>query len=170
MKKVFGIITVALVVAAGFMGCHRHEQTATDFLTGAKGWVLSKAYSNPPYHLEDGSYASDLMNDGYLKDFESAYILVFNTTGGEIVKPGDVRAPSAEEGYVEETTLGVWKFDNPDHPTAITMHIPFLYQEEPVVCQLLDLAKDDFRIRFKVQDDEDVKKECTFTLTFVPVK
>lgn len=171
MKKIFAIIAVAIFTIVGFTGCNPHEKSATDLLTGNKGWVLSSAFSNPPFHVsEDGTYASDLINDGYLKNFEIAYILVFNTTGGEIVKPGSVVAPSPEEGFVTETTLGNWAFDNPDNPSTISMHIPFLYQEGPKVCQILNLSKDDFRIRFTVEDDEDAKKTCTFTLTYIPVK
>jgi len=153
-----------------FTRCEPREQSATDLLTG-QGWVLSKAFSNPPYHVsENGTYASDLINDKYLKNFEIAYILVFNTTGGEIVKPGSAVAPSPEEGYVTETTLGHWEFDNPDDPSNITMHIPFLYQDGLKVCQVLNLSKKEFRIRFTVEDDEEAKKTCSFTLTYVPVK
>jgi hypothetical protein len=172
MKRVFSIITVAAIVLAGLVGCGQHEQTATEILTGTNGWVLSAGFSNPPCHLSDGSYASDLINDEYLKNFEVSYILVFTPSGDEIVKPGSIVAPSEEEGFTKETKLGTWKFDNPDNPTTILMYIPFLYDEGPITCQILDLAKDDFRISCIVQDDEEdpAKKPCTFTLTFVPAK
>lgn len=170
MNRLFVIITVAVLSLVGISGCRQEEPSATDILTGNAGWVISKAFSNPPYYMsESGSFASDLINDEYFKDFEIAYVLVFNATGGEIVKPGSVVAPSAEEGYVTETTLGNWVFDNPEKPSTITMYIPFLYQDEPVVCQILDLTKDELRIRFTVEDDEDgAKKECSFTVTYVP--
>lgn len=162
---------VTAIVLVGLVGCHKDNQTATDILTGTNGWVLSTAFSDPRYHLSDGGYASDLINDGYLNIFEAYYILVFTSTGGEIVKPGDVPAPSDGEGFFKkETTLGNWEFNNPDNPTTITMYIPFLYKEGLINCQILNLTKDEFKIKFKVQDDEEsAKKTCTFTLTYVPL-
>lgn len=172
MKKSFVIFAIAFFSVMSFSGCVHHDQTATDFLTGTQGWVLSKAFSKPAYFVsENGTYASDLINDEYFKQFEIDYILVFNAAGGEIVKPGAVVAPSPEDGYTTETTLGNWEFDNPDNPSTITMYVPFLYTEEPVVCQVLNLSKDEFRIRFTVEDGEqDAKKTCMFTVTYVPVK
>lgn len=171
MKKIFVIIAVAALFVVSFNGCKHQESSPTDILTGAQGWKLSKAFSNPPYHQSDGSYASDLINDEYLKDYEREYVLVFNTTGGEIVRPGSIVAPSEEVGYVKETTLGKWAFDNSENPTIITMFIPFLYQDKPKVCQILNLSKDELRIRFTVEDEDNgAKKECAFTVTYVPVK
>jgi len=173
MKRTFVIITVAILALVSFLGCRKHEQDATDFLTGTQGWVLSKAFSNPAYYMEDGTYAEDLINDEYLKNFEVAYILIFNTTGGEIVKPGSVVAPSAKDGFITETTLGKWAFDNPDNPSTITMHIPFLYNDGLKGlkdCKILNLSKDELRIRFTVENDEDgMKKTCSFTVTYVPL-
>lgn len=173
MKRLFVIIAAAFFTLMSFSGCHGHDDsTATDLLTGTQGWVLSKAFSNPAYYMsENGTYASDLINDEYFKSFEIDDILVFNAMGGEIVKPGSIVAPSDEEGYTKETTLGNWEFDNPDKPTTITMYIPFLYQEGLKECKVLNLSKDEFRIRFTVEDnEEEAKKTCTFTLTYVPVK
>ena len=172
MKKIFVIITVAILTLVSFTQCDpHHEQSATDILTGTQGWVLSKAFSNPAYFMsETGTFASDLINDGFLKDFEVAYILIFNTTGGEIVKPGDVVAPSPSEGYTTETTLGKWAFDNSDNPSKITMHIPFLYEKSLKECQILNLSKEELRIKFTMEDDEDgAKKTCSFTVTYVPL-
>lgn len=164
-------MTVAAVVLAGLVGCHRSNKNATDILTGTSGWVLSTAISDPRYYSsDDGTYTIDLINDGFLENFEVSYILVFTSTGSEIVKPGTVTAPSERDGFVNETTLGNWEFDNPDNPSTITMYIPFLYEEGPIVCKILKLTTDEFTIEFDVQDDENpAKKTCTFKLTYVPM-
>ncbi len=172
MKRTFVIIAIAFFTLVSFIRCNpQHEQSATEILTGNQGWVLSKAFSNPAYFVsETGTFASDLINDAFLKDYEVAYILIFNTTGGEIVKPGSVVAPSDSDGYITETTLGKWAFDNPDNPSNITMHIPFLYEKGLKDCKILNLSKEELRIRFTVEDDEDgAKKMCTFTVTYVPL-
>ena len=172
MKKTFVIIAVAIFTLVGFTKCTpQEEQSATAILTGTQGWVLSKAFSNPAYFIsETGTFASDLINDDFLKDFEIAYILIFNTSGTEVVKPGAVVAPSANDGYITETTLGNWAFDNPDNPSNITMHIPFLYENGLKDCTILNLSKDELRVRFTVEDDENgAKKTCSFTVTYVPL-
>lgn len=172
MKKIFVILTVTLIVSAGFLGCNRHKHFAFDTLTGAKGWVLDYAYSDPRYFVEsEGYYVTDLINDEYLKNFEVAYILIFNASGDEIVKPGSVVAPSADEGYITETTIGHWELDDPDDPSFITMQLPFLYKEGSKKCEILKLSKDEFIIKFSVQDSEKpAKKTCVFTLRYVPIK
>lgn len=156
----------------GFFGCARHELDAVDILTGTNGWVLDYAISDPHYFVEsEGYYVADLIIDGYLKNFEVAYILLFDAKGGEIVRPGSVVAPSADEGYITETTIGHWEFDNPNDPSFITMQIPFLYKDGPKKCEIINLSKDEFKIKFSIQDGENpAKKTCNFTLKYVPVK
>lgn len=174
MKNIFGIITISFIVLAGFIGCKRPDSTATDILTNPNGWVLSSAFSNPPYRQNDGSFARDLVNDEYLKNFEASYIIIFTSTGNEIVRPGSYVAPSPEDGFTAETTLGFWKFDNPEKPTSIAMHIPFLNNGELIDCKILNLAKNDFRITCVVPQNEEEgvteKDTCIFTLTYIPAE
>lgn len=173
MKKVFCVLAVAALFVASFSSCNQ-EKTATELLTQKNGWVLSSATSAPAYLMSDGSYAQDLINDGYLEDFEAAYILLFNENGNEVVKPGKVVAPEdfdPEWCYREETSLGNWSFDNADNPEYISMQVPFFYDEVAEKCQVLALTKDEFRIKCTIDDTENPAKEIySFTLTFVPAK
>jgi hypothetical protein len=122
----------------------------------------------------DGSFAADLINDGYLYDFEAAYVIAFNENGSEIVKPGKTVAPEdfdPEWCYRAETSLGNWFFDNAENPQFITMQVPFFYDEAPEYCQILSLTENELRIKCTINDDDNpAKQTCSFTLTYVPAK
>lgn len=172
MKKVLSVLAIVALFIVSFSSCGK-EKTATELLTQKNGWVLSSATSAPAYQMLDGSFAGDLINDGYLEDFEAAYIILFNENGGEIVKPGKVEVPADWDGdaYTAETSLGNWSFDNADNPEYINMQIPFFYDEIAEKCQVLSLTEDEFRIKCTINDDDDpAKQTCSFTLTFVPAK
>ena len=143
-------------------------------LTQKNGWVLSSATSAPAYQMMDGSFAADLINDGYLYDFEAAYVIAFNENGSEIVKPGKTVAPEdfdPEWCYRAETSLGNWFFDNAENPQFITMQVPFFYDEAPELCQILSLTENELRIKCTINDDDNpAKQTCSFTLTYVPAK
>ena len=68
MKKVLSVLAVAALFLVGITSCTQ-EKTATEMLTQKNGWVLSSATSAPAYQMLDGSFAADLINDGYLYDF-----------------------------------------------------------------------------------------------------
>ena len=137
MKKVLSVLAIAALFVVSFSSCGGNEKTATELLTQKNGWVLSSATSAPAYQMLDGSFAGDLINDGYLYDFEAAYIIAFNENGNEIVKPGKVVAAEDFDGdaYREETSLGNWSFDKTENPEYITLQIPFFYDEEAEYCQ-----------------------------------
>ncbi len=173
MKKVLSVLAIAALFVVSFSSCGGNEKTATELLTQKNGWVLSSATSSPDYLMSDGSYAGDLINDGYLYDFETAYIIAFNENGSEIVKPGKVTAADDFEGdaYRAETSLGNWSFDNADKPEYISMQVPFFYDEDVEKCQVLALTEDEFRIKCTINDDSPVSKGTySFTLTYVPAK
>lgn len=175
MKKVFCVMAVFAMVVLAFTSCKK-EKTYTDLLTQSKGWVLVSATSDPAYHMLNGSTATDLIKDKYLKDFEVDYIIVFNENGGEIVKPGKVVAPDSipsDECYRAETSLGNWSFDNAENPTKINMQIPFFYDKEVEICYLKTLTEDELRIQCVIDDINNPVKadnKCTFTLTYQPAK
>ena len=171
MKKVFCVLAVAALFVLSFSSCGK-EKTATELLTQKNGWVLSSATSAPAYQMLDGSYAGDLINDGYLYDFEAAYIIAFNENGNEIVKPGKVVAAEDFDGdaYRAETSLGNWAFDKTENPEYISMQIPFFYDEAAEYCQILSLTENELRIKCTINDDDITKQTCSFTLTYVPAK
>ena len=172
MKKVFSVLAVAAMLLISFAGCNK-DQTATQILTGNKGWVLSAAKSNPDYVMNDGSLVEDLINEGYLYDFEAAYIITFNENGNQTVKPGKVAVPADFDGdaYTAETSLGNWSFDNADNPTWIKMQVPFFYDDVQEDCKILTLTKDEFKISCTINDDAPMSKGTySFILTSVPAK
>ena len=173
MKKVLSVLAVAALFLVGITSCVQ-PKTAPELLTQSTGWVLSSATSAPAYQMMDGSFAADLINDGYLYDFEAAYVIAFNENGSEIVKPGKTVAPEdfdPEWCYRAETSLGNWFFDNAENPQFITMQVPFFYDEAPELCQILSLTENELRIKCTINDDDNpAKQTCSFTLTYVPAK
>ena len=170
MKKVFSVLAVAAMLLVSFSGC-TGDQTYADMLTQKKGWVLSSATSNPPYEMADQSLVSDLMTEGYLTDYENEYIITFNEDGTEYVKPGKTVAPNAESGYIAETAIGTWRFDNDLIPTLLYMQVPFFMDDDIEVCKILTLTKDELKISCTINDDEPTAKGTySFILTYVPAK
>ena len=126
MKKVLSVLAIAALFVVSFSSCGGGK-TATELLTQKKGWVLSSATSSPAYQLTDGSYATNLMTEGYLKAWELDDIIVFNENGSHLLNPGKNLPESAADGFVAETSLGNWSFDNVENPEYIFMQVPFLF-------------------------------------------
>ena len=180
MKKVLSVLAVAALFLVSFSGCG-HDKTATELLTQKNGWVLSSATSSPAYQLSDGSFATDLMTEGYLMAWELDDIIVFNENGSHLLKPGKNIPESAADGYVAETSLGNWSFDKAENPEFISMQVPFLYDydaegnftfDAPAEkCQILALTENELRIKCTIDDTENPAKDVySFTLTYVPAK
>ena len=170
MKKVFSVLAVAAMLLVSFYAC-TGDETYADLLTQKKGWVLSAATSNPPYEMQDHSLVSDLMTEGYLYDYENEYVITFNEDGTEYVKPGKTVAPSAEDGYTEETLIGTWRFDNELAPELLYMQVPFFYDADVEVCKILSLTKDELKLSCTINDDDPLAKGTySFILTYVPAK
>ena len=85
MKKVLSVLAIAALFLVGVTSCTQ-EKTATELLTQKNGWVLSSATSSPAYHLSDGSFATDLMTEGYLMAWELDDIIVFNENGSHLFR------------------------------------------------------------------------------------
>jgi hypothetical protein len=170
MKKTLSVLAIAAMLLVSF-SCCTGDQTFTTMLTQKKGWVLSSATSNPSYEMSDGSLVTNLMTEGYLRPFENEYIITFNEDGTEYVKPGKTVAPSAEEGYMAETQIGTWRFDNDLIPTLLYMQVPFFMDEDVEVCKILSLTKDELKVSCTINDDEPTAKGTySFILTYVPAK
>ncbi len=171
MKKVFSVLAVAALVLV-ITGCTPQEKTLSDYLTQqTKGWVLSSATSSPAYQMSNGEFVSDLVNGGYLYDWEKEYVIIFNENGSEIVKPGKTVAPSAEQGYIAETSLGNWTITETAAGDILEMQVPFFMDDEKEVCRIISLNDNELKVNCTINDDPVVSKGTyTFTLTFVPAK
>lgn len=164
------LLAVAATIMA-FSSCKKDE-TKTDLLTKpSKGWVLSEATSSPHYALQDGTFATDLMKDGYLDAFELDDIIKFKENGGQTIDPGKLIDP--HYGYQAEVAA-TWSFN--DDETILNMQIPFFYNDEGTSydqeienCDLLELTEDELRIKYTFNDDL-TKVMYSFTLTYVPAK
>lgn len=174
MKKVFMLMTVAAMVVIGFTSCNPTEETNTTLLTQSKGWVLSAATSSPSYLLSDGSYATDLMVDGYLSSAELDEIIYFNANGSEVINPGSLIDPTF--GYQTEVAA-TWSFNSDE--TVLNMQLPFFYDNtnftydsDIEACTILSLTANQLRIKytFNVTDPAPAKEQYSFTITYVPAK
>lgn len=166
MKKVFSVLAVAAMILVGLTGCGG-EKTYADFLTNSKGWVLESAISVPAYVMNDGTQVDDLLNGGYLYDWEKEYILIFKENGNLLVKPGKTVAPSPEDGYMVETSLGNWSFDNNLIPTYIKMQLPWFMDEDPEICYITSLTADKMALKAVINDDDpSAKGTYEFVLTY----
>ena len=87
MKKVTLILTAVIAVALFFASCNKDEKSYTELLTIKKGWVLDVATSSPAYELSDGSFATDLMKDGYLEECELDDVIKFADNGAQTIIP-----------------------------------------------------------------------------------
>lgn len=147
-----------------------------------EGWKLSTAASSPAYELADGSLANDLINDGYLYNWELDDIIIFSESGSEIANPGTLIpqgpnwGPDYDKFPYSTSTLGSWHFDNEDDPQLIYMFIPFFEfnwwwnNNFPLTCELLSLTKNKFTIRVTFNNDnpDSIKGTYAFTLTYIP--
>jgi len=173
MKKTLLLVAVAALVAVSFTSCN-NDKTYTELLTQSKGWVLSAASTSPSYLLSDGSYATDLINDGYLYAYEVDDIITFAENGAETINPGKLIDTTA--GYQAEVAT-TWSFDNAENPTTITMQLPFFYNAagtsydtEAETCTILSLTSEEFRIKYTFNAESTAKEAYSFTLTYVPAK
>ncbi|MCQ2286686.1 MAG: hypothetical protein MJZ76_07410 [Bacteroidales bacterium] len=158
MKKIFALM-IAVALVAGLSSCKKDEEaTKTALLTYEYGWVLKSATSSPAYALENGTFATDLINDGYLFECELDDIILFKENGGMVVMP----KVACED---ETEYAATWKFD--ENEENITMQIPFFYDEEAEKCQLMSLTEDEMKIKFTFNDNETPTKGVySFILTY----
>ena len=180
MKKVLSVLAVAALFVLAFTSCKPEEKTYADYLKKqTKGWVLNSAISSPDYEMSNGDLVADLF-DGYLYDWEKDYVIVFNENGSEIVKPGKTVAPSAEDGFIAETSLGNWRIEEGVVRNGVSydflyMYIPFVIHQDGSIplaeCQIITLNDDMLRIKYCFNDDEiGAKGDYEWTLTYVPAK
>lgn len=172
MKKVLSAVALFAVVL--FAGCGGQQQkTSADYLTKqTKGWVLTAATSDPAYVMTSGERITDIYNDGYLKDFERDYILIFQENGSLIVKPGKHVAPSAQEGYTAETNIGTWQITTDlVYGEILTCQIPFFYDTDEEVCRIVSINDKEMNLNCTIDDEDPAAKAIyTFRMKFEPAK
>ncbi len=173
MKKLFGILAIAAMFVVSFTACDTTtDPTAADYLCQSKGWVLADATSSPAYLLSDGTHITNLMNEGYLYDYELDDIITFNANGSMTINPGSNIDP--EYGYQQEVA-STWHF-NAD-TTVIYYQIPFFYDDNGTTfdaelenAKILYIHENEIKFAYTFKDDASAKGEYTFYLTYVPAK
>jgi hypothetical protein len=166
MKKNLLIVAILAIFAGLFSACDPIEVTDEALLTQSKGWVLSAASSSPSYALSDGSFATDLINDGYLYDCEVDDILYFYANGGLAINPGANLCEETDDEYAS-----TWTLTSNENGKFLEFQIPFFYDNELEVAEVLALSAEELRVKYTFTDDESpAKGTYSFTLTYVPVK
>lgn len=167
MKKNLLIVAVLAIFAGLFSACDPIEVTDEALLTQSKGWVLSAGTSSPTYALSNGSFANDLIKDGYLKDCEVDDILYFHANGGLVINPG---ANVCDETDAEFAST--WKLTSDENGKFLEYQIPFFDDDELEVAEVLALSADELRVKYTFTAVESPAKgtDYSFTLTYVPVK
>lgn len=166
MKKNLLIVAILAIFAGLFSACDPIEVTDEALLTQSKGWVLSAASSSPSYALSDGSFATDLINDGYLYDCEVDDILYFYANGDLAINPGANLCEETDDEYAS-----TWTLTSDENGKFLEFQIPFFYDNELEVAEVLALSAEELRVKYTFTDDESpAKGTYSFTLTYVPVK
>lgn len=168
MKKVLVFALVA-VFALSLSSCgKKQEKTKTEKLSIEKGWVLSAATSSPAYLMGDGSYATNLITDGFLFDYEVDDIIKFQANGNQIINGGKL-VPESGDYQATDKGVGTWQFNSDE--SKLTFQIPFFYDEEKETADILELSETQLRVKYTFNATDNPTKEAySFTLTYVPAK
>lgn len=167
MKKIL-VLAVIAILAVAVTSCGKKEKTNTEKLCIEKGWVLSAATSSPEYQLSNGSYATNLMTDGYLLDYELDDIIKFESNGNMKIN-GGANVPETGDYQNVDKGVGTWEFTNDEQ--KLKFQIPFFYDDEQEVAEILALEETELRVKYTFNDyDNPSKKVYSFILTYVPAK
>ena len=141
-----------------------------------QGWVMSAAVSDPAYLLHDGTRVSNLF-EGFIFDFETDDIIVFNTDGTIIANPGNLIPDydwewvisngeyGTDEFPLTTSVIGNWSFIGENEPpTEISMQIPFFYDRIPEECRIVSLSENEFVIKYVFVQEPNYE----FCITYVP--
>lgn len=169
MKRNILVLAVIAIFAVALTSCgNQNKKTNTGKLCIEKGWVLSAATSSPAYALSDGSYATNLMTEGYLYDYELDDIIKFETNGNMKIN-GGAKVPETGDYQAEDKGVGTWAFNSDE--SKLTMQIPFFYDEATETVDILSLTETELRIKYTFNDyTAPAKTVYSFTLTYVPAK
>ncbi len=169
MKRNILVFALIAIFAVALTSCgKKKEKTNTEKLCIEKGWVLSAATSSPAYQMSDGSYATNLIADGYLYDYEVDDIIKFQSNGNQIINGGK-SVPSEGDYQATDKGVGTWEFNSDE--SSLSFQIPFFYDTERETAQVLSLTETELRVKFTFNATDNPAKEAySFTLTYVPAK
>ena len=169
MKRNILVIALVAVFALSLSSCGKKtEKTNTEKLCIEKGWVLSAATSSPAYLMADGSYATNLISDGFLYNYEVDDIIKFQANGNQIINGGKI-TPEAGDYQATDKGVGKWFFNSDEK--ELSFQIPFFYDEEIETAQILNLSETELRVKYTFNATDNPAKEAySFILTYVPAK
>ena len=168
MKKVIlSVAAVALAVVV-FSSCKpdEKEKTNEELLTNPKGWVMTRAISNPAYTNSLDYTDADLFKSWFypceLKD-----ILAFKSD-----KEGKktILTSTCDAGIKQTETLGTWSFkkDTKDE-IVLNFRIPFFEENIMADVRVTKLDENSFEFSY-TWTEEGSGKDYKFTITYVPGK
>lgn len=161
MKKVILSLTVVALATVVFSSC-QPDKTNEDYLKNSKGWVLSKAISNPAYVNNDGVSDADL-SKSYFYECEMSDILTFkDDKDGKRV----VLTSTCDAGVKQKETIGTWKLDGED---KLTFRIPFFEEDVNDVVTITNLDGKNFEYTY-AWTKQSTGVRYVFTMTYVQAK
>lgn len=176
MKK----LTIYLMTIIGLMttSCTKDRPCNYELLTNATmGWQLVEATSEPGYELWNGKIATDLINDGYLQDWEKDDKIIFMSGGVQIIDLGTNLWFDGDLilGY-QKTVEARWSLSLDQY--TLNMQIPFFYNEEGTSyseevenCRIVSLSPNKMILAYTWTDENSTAKGTyTFTLTYKAIR
>lgn len=167
MKQLFTILTAVVLM---ILGCSCSDRPCNyELLTNATmGWKLVAATSEPGYELPNGRIATDLINDGYLQDWEIDDQINFWSNGVQVIDPNGIED---YQGY-QNTVEARWSLSLDQ--CTLNMQIPFFYNnegtsysEEVERCRIVHLSPNEMILAYTFTDENSTSKGTyTFTLTY----
>lgn len=176
MKK----LTIYLMAIIGLVAtsCTKERPCNYELLTNATmGWKLVEATSEPGYELPNGRVAKDLINDGYLSEYELDDQITFMSGGVQLIDPGTNFGFDGDPvlGY-QNTVEARWSLSLDQ--CTLNMQIPFfynnegtLYSEEVENCRIVELTPNKMVLAYTWTDENSTAKGTyTFTLTYKAIR
>lgn len=176
MKK----LTIYLMTIIGLMttSCTKERPCNYELLTNATmGWQLVEAISEPGYELPNGRVVTDLINDGYLYEYELDDKINFWSNGVQVIDPGvNVGLDGDPRLGYQSTVEARWSLSLDQ--STLNMQIPFFYNEEGTSyseevenCRIVELTPNKMVLWYTWTDENSTAKGIyTFTLTYKAIR
>ena len=165
MKRVILSVTALALAVVVFSACTK-EKTNEDYLTFSKGWVISKAISNPAYTNGGGITNADLTKSWFY-ECELNDILCFKSD-----KDGKrtVLTTTCNGDVKQKETLGTWAFTKEEaDDVRLKFRLPFFEEDEEDVVIVNVLDDDTFEFSYTWKPDP-AGSNYTFTVTYKHAK
>lgn len=155
MKKIFGVIAIALVGVFAFTSCNKVKTTA-DYLTVEKGWVLENATCPAGYGANNVTDLMAMFTEG--GGYENDDVIIFKAEGDQYINAGATRYDFEGEG---DQFVGKWEMN--EEETVLSCQLPmFKAGEGEPDTQIYSAAKEECNI-ISIDDDKMVLSH-TFTV------